>query len=190
MRQFFIYSLCFLFLGLSAQESIITFDDVYRSGQFYGKGVRGLRSMEDGLRYSQKTSKGIEAFNYQTGESLGLLVDNDDVVDQSGNPLRFSSYQWAKGEQQITFETDRKSIYRHSYLAKVWVYDLASKTSKLVNEQAVQNPELSPDGQRIAYVQGNNVFITELATGEQTAVTTDGLNNAIINGAPDWVYEE
>ena len=72
----------------------------------------------------------------------------------------------------------------------MWVYDLASKTSKLVNEQAVQNPELSPDGQRIAYVQGNNVFITELATGEQTAVTTDGLNNAIINGAPDWVYEE
>ncbi|MBT6233558.1 MAG: S9 family peptidase [Flavobacteriales bacterium] len=190
MRQFFTFSLCFLFLGLSAQESIVTFDDVYRSGQFYGKGVRGLRSMEDGLRYSQKTSKGIEAFNYQTGESLGLLVDNDDVVDQSGNPLRFSSYQWAKGEQQITFETDRKSIYRHSYLAKVWVYDLASKTSKLVNEQAVQNPQLSPDGQRIAYVQSNNVFITELATGEQTTVTTDGLNNAIINGAPDWVYEE
>jgi dipeptidyl-peptidase-4 len=49
---------------------------------------------------------------------------------------------------------------------------------------------LSPDGSKVAFVQNNNLYITELETGFETPVTTDGEVNKIINGAPDWVYEE
>jgi dipeptidyl-peptidase-4 len=39
-------------------------------------------------------------------------------------------------------------------------------------------------------VADNNIFIYDLATAAETQVTHDGLQNSIINGQGDWVYEE
>src|SRR5260370_8872042 len=39
------------------------------------------------------------------------------------------------------------------------------------------------------FVRDNNLYVTELATGAETALTTDGGEN-VINGTSDWVYEE
>jgi len=48
----------------------------------------------------------------------------------------------------------------------------------------------SPDGSKVAYVRENNIFYYDLATNKEVQVTSDGKMNEIINGAPDWVYEE
>ena len=48
----------------------------------------------------------------------------------------------------------------------------------------------SPDGSKIAFIRDNNIFIVDVASGKEDQITTDGLYNNIINGAPDWVYEE
>ncbi|HEU4628844.1 MAG TPA: S9 family peptidase [Gemmatimonadaceae bacterium] len=59
----------------------------------------------------------------------------------------------------------------------------------------VKDPELqmfakfSPDSRQVAFVRGNNLWVTDLATGHSTQLTTDGSPN-IINGTTDWVYEE
>ena len=198
MRLAYFSLLLALGFGLHAQDQAspapepqaVTFEDVYHKGKFRARGVRGLRSMEDGLRYSRLTSNGIEAFDYSTGESAGVLVPKDQVVDAEGKPVRFFMYHWAKGEKQVILESDVESIYRHSYRAKVWVYDMESGSTTLINPNKVQNPVLSPDGQRIAYVMDNNVYITELADQRTYAISHDGKRNEIINGAPDWVYEE
>ena len=50
--------------------------------------------------------------------------------------------------------------------------------------------QLSPTGDKVAFVRDNNIYISDLASGEETTVTTDGQFNHIINGATDWVYEE
>ena len=39
-------------------------------------------------------------------------------------------------------------------------------------------------------MRDNNIFVSDLASGEEVTVTTDGQFNHIINGATDWVYEE
>jgi dipeptidyl-peptidase-4 len=39
-------------------------------------------------------------------------------------------------------------------------------------------------------VKQNNLFFKDLISNNITQITTDGLLNSIINGAPDWVYEE
>ncbi|MGH7623530.1 MAG: S9 family peptidase, partial [Gemmatimonadaceae bacterium] len=49
--------------------------------------------------------------------------------------------------------------------------------------------KFSPDGRRAAFVRDNNLFVTDLATHEEQALTTDG-SDVIINGTSDWVYEE
>ena len=48
----------------------------------------------------------------------------------------------------------------------------------------------SPQGDKVAYVLDNNLFIKDIKSGTITQVTSDGKKNHIINGASDWVYEE
>lgn len=61
--------------------------------------------------------------------------------------------------------------------------------------ERVKDPELqmfakfSPDSRKVAFVKGNNLWVTDLTTGHSTQLTTDGSPN-IINGTTDWVYEE
>lgn len=47
----------------------------------------------------------------------------------------------------------------------------------------------SPNGTQVAFVRGNNLWVTDLTTGHSTALTSDGSDD-IINGTTDWVYEE
>ncbi len=54
-----------------------------------------------------------------------------------------------------------------------------------------QVPVFSPDGNLVAFVRDNNIFLVKLLYGSsESQVTEDGKQNAIINGIPDWVYEE
>ena len=48
----------------------------------------------------------------------------------------------------------------------------------------------SPNGDKVAYVFHNNLFIRDLKSKNTTQITFDGEVNKIINGASDWVYEE
>ena len=47
-----------------------------------------------------------------------------------------------------------------------------------------------PSGSKIAFVRDNNLHIKDINNNTEQAITTNGKANAIINGAPDWVYEE
>ena len=55
---------------------------------------------------------------------------------------------------------------------------------------AQQVATFSPDGERVAFVRDNNIFVKTIRFGTEYAVTKDGKFNEIINGIPDWVYEE
>jgi len=52
-----------------------------------------------------------------------------------------------------------------------------------------EHPAFSPDGRLVAFVRGNNLFVSDVATGEERALTTDG-NDRLLNGKLDWVYQE
>ena len=52
-----------------------------------------------------------------------------------------------------------------------------------------QNVTLSPDGKYAAYTRKNNLYITELATKKETALTSDG-SETILNGYASWIYYE
>jgi dipeptidyl-peptidase 4 len=52
-----------------------------------------------------------------------------------------------------------------------------------------QEPTFSPDGSKVAFVRNHNLFVVEVRSGRETAVTSDG-SEKILNGEMDWVYEE
>ena len=51
------------------------------------------------------------------------------------------------------------------------------------------NPTLSPDGSRIAFTRGNDLWVAEVATGREVRLTEDG-SATILNGYASWVYYE
>jgi dipeptidyl-peptidase-4 len=50
--------------------------------------------------------------------------------------------------------------------------------------------QFSPDGRIVAFARHQNLFLKKLDFNTEIAITEDGEKNKIINGTPDWVYEE
>jgi dipeptidyl-peptidase-4 len=54
---------------------------------------------------------------------------------------------------------------------------------------AEQEPTFSPDGHQVAFVRANNLFVVDIATTNEQALTSDG-NPQTLNGRLDWLYQE
>lgn len=168
-----------------AQQSI-TLEDIWVKGTFRGKGIAGIRSMNDGKHYCILTQNAIEKYDYAKASKVGEVVSFSEL-DLNGYVV---DYQFSADESKVLLILNPEMIYRHSYLANVFVYDIASKKLTSVAEQKIRLAELSPNSQKVAYVQDNNIFIFDIASMQTKQITTDGEFNYIINGTTDWVYEE
>lgn len=168
-----------------AQQSI-TLEDIWVKGTFRGKGIAGIRSMNDGKHYCILTQNAIEKYDYANASKVGEVV-NFSELDLNGYVV---DYQFSADESKVLLILNPEMIYRHSYLANVFVYDIASKKLTSVAEQKIRLAEFSPNSQKVAYVSNNNIFIFDIASLQTKQITTDGEFNYIINGTTDWVYEE
>ncbi len=191
MRKLFILFFIACTYTISAQQAQkITLEDLFQNGTFRAESVYGLRSMNDGIHYTtmEQGSK-IVKYSYQTGEEVETIFDLSSVKDA---PIsRFSDYELSDDETKILLTTNTKSIYRHSFTADYFVWNSVTKElNALSDEGSEQLATFSPDGERVAYVRNNNIYIKNLKFGSTSQATFDGKRNEIINGAPDWVYEE
>jgi dipeptidyl-peptidase-4 len=176
-------------LGLRAQK--LTIEDVVVKKVYAQKSVMGFTSLNDGINYTTLENDGKELvkYSYKTGEKIETLLN---ITSLKNDSLKYvADYQFSSDESRILLMTDRKPIYRRSFTANYFVYNFVTKElSRLSNGGEQQLATFSPDGERIAFVRKNNLFVKSLRFGTERQITTDGEFNKIINGAPDWVYEE
>jgi dipeptidyl-peptidase-4 len=175
-----------------AQTKNIALEDIWLKYKFYPKTISGFNSMNDGEYYTIIDQGNLDQYSYRTGKLVKTLIDAGDLILKgSSKPIRYSSYQFSDDETKILLVTERKKIYRHSFSAEYYVYNFATKKLIKLSENGPQRlASFSPDGTKVAFMRENNLFITDLNTGEEKQFTKDGEINKIINGAPDWVYEE
>lgn len=174
--------------GVSAQE--ITLEDVVNY-RYYPRGVQGLSPLADGISYGRLSDDGRQILrcSYATGETLDTLFDLDRAAGAEG--IGGFSYSIAPDGGHILLETQRNAIYRRSYTAVNYVYDVASRTVTPLSGGGPQEcVRWAPDGKSLAFIRDNNLFLRQLADSAEIQVTSDGLYNHVINGKPDWVYEE
>jgi len=163
--------------------------DVVGSRIFMPKSITELRSMNDGLFYTTREDNKIVKYSYKTGEKVDVLFDLSKI--ENAGFTTFSDYTFSDDETKILFTTTTKPIYRHSFSATYYVWNFTTKEmAPLSANGAQQIATFSPDGERVAFVRNNNLFVKSLKFGTESQVTRDGKINEIINGAPDWVYEE
>jgi len=190
MKTIFTLILTLLLLPAAyPQTKSITLDDIYRNGTFRSRSVYGIRSMKDGEHYTTlDEGQHVVKYAYQTGRAVDTLLSLRWNIQHGIN--RISNYELSDDERQVLISTNIKPIYRHSFLADFYVWNIAFRTMTPVSENGSQQlATFSPDGTKIAFVRDNNLFVRQI-DGDEFAITTDGVYNEIINGAPDWVYEE
>lgn len=167
----------------------ITRDDIFKKRVFSERSVRGLRSMNDGSHYTVLTGNGIMKYSYCTGDLVEVLFSMDMLDEPRAGSL--SGYEFTPDDKKILLTFGSERIYRHSYRANYYVYDLETKSSTFISENGKQQlGTFSPDGSKVAFVRENNLYVFDLETKVEKQLTFDGEHNKIINGAPDWVYEE
>lgn len=157
---------------------------------FQPKTISELRSMESGLAYTTlDDKKRIVQHSYETGEPIETLFDV--AWDDSKRVTEIESYSLATDGARILLATKKKKIYRHSYTATHYIWNVRAKTLTPLSDRRLQQlATFSPNGSKVAFVSGNDLFVKDLESGKEVQVTNDGRVNKIINGASDWVYEE
>jgi dipeptidyl-peptidase-4 len=187
----FTWLLCLLQV-LPAQKPI-TLEDIWSNEAFETKTVPGFRFQNDGLHYTSREGNTIAQYDLRTGEKSAVLFDAASQAKAAapGWEGRFENYTFSPDESKILLAADVEKIYRHSTRASYFVFDQKSQKLSRLHEGSKQRyATFSPDGSMVAYVLENDLFVKNLRSGKTTRITTDGLENAIINGASDWVYEE
>ncbi|MGL5731358.1 MAG: DPP IV N-terminal domain-containing protein, partial [Bacteroidales bacterium] len=185
--------LCFgaLFSTLIAQNTEDNFLRDITSGKYASKGIKNLRSMADGEHYTSMNDQNnmIIKYSYRTGRAVDTLFNANTAKDC--NFKNFSGYELSPEESKILLYKDIEPIYRHSFKANYFVYEIKRNKVKALSEGGKQQEAtFAPNGKMVAFVRDNNLILAKLDYETESAITKDGKMNEIINGIPDWVYEE
>lgn len=166
----------------------ITLRDVTGRG-YLPKSIYGVNPLKGTSEYAQISSdnKKIIKYSFKTGEQTGIIFDVDAT---SGDKIEeFDNYEISEDGTRLLIQTNTHAIYRRSFTAKFYLYDVKTKVLKELSKQGDQQiPTFSPNSRYIAFVRNNNIFITN--GNHEQQITTDGEFNKVINGLPDWVNEE
>ena len=186
-----------------SQKKSIVLEDIFKNRKFSSKGVSGIRSMKDGIHFTQVKNDSLNVYEYETGKYTKTILTSKQLTPQGDTlPLPISSYEFSEDESRLMFSKDDEALFRHSSKANYFIFDLATgKIIPLYGKGKQRLATFSPDASKVAFIMDNNIFIRDLALslaasdgkdGDKaiSQVTTDGKINAIINGATDWVYEE
>ncbi len=169
----------------------ITMEDLMLQGTFSQKSVNGLRSMNDGIHYTtlEEGRTKIVKHSYASGEVVDVLLDLKELKDAKVEMI--NEYEFSADESRILLMTNPQRIYRRSFTADYFIFSFKNKELVSLSENGKQRlATFSPNGNRIAFVRDNNLFIHNVLFGSEIRITKDGEWNKIQNGTPDWVYEE
>ncbi len=176
-------------MPLLAQKKEITIFDLMEKGTFRAKSVSGINSMKDGVNYTAFSGGDIVVYSYKTGKVVDTVITAKQL-DKAGLKS-VGDYEFSDDEKQVLLQTSYEPIYRRSFTANYYIYSRVSKEIKPLTATGKQSfATFSPDGSKVAFARGNNLFYIDLSTGKEVQVTRDGEFNHIINGSTDWVYEE
>jgi len=166
--------------------------DIFASPKFAQRGVSGLRSMADGEHYTAVSKGHIIRYAYASGQAVDTLFRAGQLIDPvSGDTLQFDDYSFCAQERRLLLSTETEPIYRYSSREYNYLFDLSSGSINRLSTGGKQAfAQFSPNGEMVAFMRDNNLFITDLNTFTETQITNDGRINEIINGGTDWVYEE
>ena len=193
-----LFTICLLLFVAQAQQRSkeFTIEDIYNSTKFTGKSIRGFQWIEKGKAYSyletdtSKKQTDLWRYDVGTGKKTKIVDAGKLIMKEGDKPFSIQNYFWSPDERSILF-TGSLTARSLKTGGNFFLYDRkAEKFRQLTDTDKEQmNVKFSPDGKTIGFVRANSIFVLDLATEQETQLTTDGADH-VLNGHFDWVYEE
>src|SRR6266550_3038732 len=195
MRSALLAVLLVLARPLAGQGPALTVHSIFGSRDFAPDLIE-TQWMPEGAAYTYLDSDSADETRlYRVDAGTGtrtVLVRGSDLVAPGGRePIDVESYQFTRDGSKLLVYTNSVRVWRQNTKGTYYVWDFTTKRLTPVSRRPGYQmfAKFSPDGRRVAFVRDNNIFVTDLASGAETALTSDGGEN-VINGTSDWVYEE
>ena len=164
-----------------AQTNELSVTDVTKGAyRFYSNTFDDITPMSDGETYIALKDGNIVKCSFATRETIETILAGP-----------YYGFEMSPTEDKLLYYNEYQPIHRNSFYTHYYIYDIKTKSkSPLFEESLQQQATFSPDGKKVAFIVDNNILVKDLESNQVTRVTTDGEINSIINGIPDWVYEE
>jgi dipeptidyl-peptidase 4 len=112
-----------------------------------------------------------------------MLPENSAAPTQATGLGRHApaDYQWAPDGKALLFQGPN---------ALVW-FELKSEAphTLVAGKETLADPKISPDGKFVSFVRDHNLWLVNIADGQERAITRDGVEE-LRKGELDWVYPE
>lgn len=186
---------------MSTSEPTFTLEEVYNDELFNVASAPATRWLADNSGYTtlEENSEGgqdVVRYHPETQERTVLVSAAQLTPSEQTEPLEIADYQWSKSGDKVLIFTNTVRSWRTHTLGDYWVLDLTNSELRQLGafapESTLQFAKFSPQGDRIAYVQANNLYVEHLdleSSNRVEQMTFDGGDN-VINGTFDWVNEE
>lgn len=198
IRKMILITCCLSSLSVYAQH-IPTLEEVVNGGLVVTKGGSQVNWLSDGGKYSKKEKNpagGYDIVSYDAsgkGKREVLIPAALFIKPGTSDTLSVRSFSFDASRKQVLVYTNTKRVWRYDTRGDYWVLDRETgrlrQLGKDFPESSLMFAKFSPDGTRVAYVSGNNIYVENVADGKITQLTHDG-SSTIVNGTFDWVYEE
>ena len=154
------------------------------SGEFIPQNISGVIPIPgDGEHYSQMNADKTQIIKYsfKTGKPVEVLFD---AATARECPFKkFDSYSFAPDGSKLLIATETVPVYRHSYTAVHYIYSLKRNldgkinnvVEKLSDGGPQQVPIFSPDGNQVAFVRDNNIFLVKLLYGNSESQVVENI---------------
>ena len=190
--------LVFAFALPGMAQHIPTLEEAAYGGLIRTQGGSYVNWLPDGNHYSKTERRDdgmyeVASYSAANDERSVLITAEQLINPATGKQLRVRSFQFDATGRQILIYTNTRRVWRYDTRGDYWVLNLSTgrlqQLGKGLPEATLMFAKFSPQGDRVAYVCQNNIYVENLSNGRRIAVTTDGTDE-IVNGTFDWVYEE
>lgn len=151
-----------------------------------------MQFMPDGESFLRISDGGAKIVRYETstGKELETVLDTSHTRESSIS--RVESFTISPDGSKLLVRSDSEPVYRRSVKGAYHVFEIKRNILRPLSTAFAmqQAPLFSPDSRMVAFVAENNIYIKKTDYNTEVPVTTDGAKNCIINGIPDWTYEE
>jgi dipeptidyl-peptidase 4 len=189
-----------LAIMISQARQSLTIKDIFGSSKYSTRTLSGVCWIEGGKAFSYQYYDSLKKATQVWKHTLAsgkreVLIDVSALSDDTSRSIfRYTSYQWSPDEQKVLFVSsppERQYLSRRIPAGNYFIYDIKEKDfRRLTNINETQyNQKFSPQGSKLGFVRGNNIYYIDLGHGTETQLTADGAEH-LINGKFDWVYEE
>lgn len=153
---------------------------------------RSFTYLPDGASYLLLDTEGktISRYETATGRQIEMILDVTHTRENTVGSV--SDFILSPDGSKLLLYTTKSPVYRRSFKADWYVFEIKRNILRPLSKQfdKQQAPVFSPDSRMVAFVADNNIYIKKIDYDSEVAVTKDGAAGKIINGIPDWTYEE